>query len=147
MVIGDIADQTNILGMNAAIEAAHAGDAVGKGFAVVAGEIRKLADNSGRQAREISENLKSIKSLIDSSRESSSNAQAQFDSVMSLVSAVKNEAASIKNTMDTQNSGGNRVMGSLGEINNLIVKIRDESAKLRSSGESIVREIHSLKAI
>jgi methyl-accepting chemotaxis protein len=55
--IGDIADQTNIPGMNAAIEAAHAGDAMGKGFAVVAGEIRKPADNSGRQAREISGNL------------------------------------------------------------------------------------------
>jgi uncharacterized coiled-coil DUF342 family protein len=147
LVIGDIADQTNILGMNAAIEAAHAGDAVGKGFAVVATEIRKLADNSGHQAREISENLKSIKALIDSSRESSQDAQAQFDSVMSLVSAVRDEAASIKNAMDAQNSGGNRVINSLGEINNLIVKIRDESTNLRSSGESIVKDIYSLKAI
>jgi iron only hydrogenase large subunit-like protein len=147
MVIGDIADQTNILGMNAAIEAAHAGDAVGKGFAVVASEIRKLADNSGHQAREISENLKNIKTLIDSSQESSSNARAQFDSVMSLVDAVKDEAASIKSAMDTQSSGGNRVISSLSEINNLIVKIRDESADLKSSGESIVRDIYSLKAI
>jgi methyl-accepting chemotaxis protein len=147
LVIGDIADQTNILGMNAAIEAAHAGDAVGKGFAVVASEIRKLADNSGHQAREISGNLKDIKALIDSSRESSSNAQAQFDSVMSLIGAVKDEAASIKDAMDTQSGGGNRVINSLNEINNLIVKIRDESANLKSSGESIIRDIHSLKAI
>jgi iron only hydrogenase large subunit-like protein/ABC-type transporter Mla subunit MlaD len=147
MVIGDIADQTNILGMNAAIEAAHAGDAVGKGFAVVASEIRKLADNSGHQAREISGNLKNIKALIDSSRESSSNAQAQFDSVMSLISAVKDEAASIKDAMDAQSGGGNRVISSLNEINNLIVKIRDESANLKSSGESIIKDIHSLKAI
>jgi Na+-translocating ferredoxin:NAD+ oxidoreductase RNF subunit RnfB len=147
LVIGDIADQTSILGMNAAIEAAHAGDAVGKGFAVVAGEIRKLADNSGRQAKEISGNLKNIKDLIDSSRESSSDAQAQFDSIVSLIGAVKNEAASIKEAMDTQSSGGNRVISSLGEINNLIVKIRDESAILRESGETIVRDVHSLKAI
>jgi predicted nucleic acid-binding Zn-ribbon protein len=147
LVIGDIADETNILGMNAAIEAAHAGDAVGKGFAVVASEIRKLADNSGHQAREISADLKNIKALIDSSRESSSNAQAQFDSVMSLVSAVKDETASIKDAMDAQSSGGNRVISSLNEINNLIFKIRDESANLKSSGESIIRDIHSLKAI
>jgi iron only hydrogenase large subunit-like protein len=146
-VIGDIADQTSILGMNAAIEAAHAGEAVGRGFAVVAGEIRKLAENSGRQAKEISGNLENIKALIDDSRESSSNAQAQFDSIVSLISAVKDEAASIKSVMDAQSGGGNRVISSLNEINNLIVKIRDESAGLRSSGESIVSDIHSLKAI
>jgi hypothetical protein len=146
-VIGDIADQTSILGMNAAIEAAHAGDAIGKGFAVVAGEIRKLADNSGRQAKEISVNLENIKTLIEDSRESSNKAQAQFDSIVSLIDAVKDEAASIKNAMDAQSGGGNRVINSLNEINNLIVKIRDESAGLRSSGEAIVRDIQSLKAI
>jgi methyl-accepting chemotaxis protein len=133
--------------MNAAIEAAHAGETVGKGFAVVAGEIRKLADNSGRQAREISENLKNIKALIDSSRESSTDAQAQFDSVMSLVSAVKDEATSIKGAMDVQSGGGNRVISSLGEINNLIVRLRDESASLRSLGENIVKDISSLRAM
>jgi Na+-translocating ferredoxin:NAD+ oxidoreductase RNF subunit RnfB len=60
-VVGDIADETSILGMNAAIEAAHAGESVGKGFSVVAGEIRKLANNSGRQAGEIAQNQKTIK--------------------------------------------------------------------------------------
>jgi hypothetical protein len=147
LVIGDIADQTSILGMNAAIEAAHAGDAIGKGFAVVAGEIRKLADNSGRQAKEISGSLKNIKDLIDDSLESSGDAQAQFDSIVSLIGAVKDEAASIKEAMDAQSGGGNRVIHSLNEINNLIVKIRDESAGLRSSGETIIEDIHSLKAI
>jgi methyl-accepting chemotaxis protein len=147
LVIGDIADQTSILGMNAAIEAAHAGEAIGKGFAVVAGEIRKLADNSGRQAKEISGSLKNIKELIDDSRESSGDAQAQFDSIVSLIGAVKDEATSIKEAMDAQSSGGNRVISSLSEINNLIVKIRDESAGLRTSGETIVRDVHSLKAI
>jgi methyl-accepting chemotaxis protein len=147
LVIGDIADQTSILGMNAAIEAAHAGEAVGRGFAVVAGEIRKLADNSGRQAKEISGSLENIKTLIDSSQESSSNAQRQFDSIVSLISTVKDEASSIKSVMDAQSGGGNRVINSLNEINNLIGKIRDESAGLRTSGESIVKDIHSLKAI
>jgi methyl-accepting chemotaxis protein len=146
-VIGDIADQTSILGMYAAIEAAHAGEAVGKGFAVVAGEIRKLAENSGRQAKEISGNLENIKVLIDDSRESSGNAQRQFDSIMSLISTVKDEAASIKGAMDAQSGGGNRVVSSLNEITNLIVKIRDESANLKSSGETIVKDIYALKAI
>jgi hypothetical protein len=49
--------------------------------------------------------------------------------------------------MDAQSGGGNRVISSLNEINNLIVKIRDESANLKSSGERIIRDIHSLKTI
>jgi hypothetical protein len=66
---------------------------------------------------------------------------------VSLISAVKDEAASRKEAMDAQSSGGSRVISSLNEINNLIVKIRDESAGLRTSGETIVRDVHSLKAI
>jgi Na+-translocating ferredoxin:NAD+ oxidoreductase RNF subunit RnfB len=144
-VIGGIADETNILGMNAAIEAAHAGEAVGKGFAVVAGEIRKLADNSGKQAVEISKSLKDVKVLIENSNETSLRAQEQFDTIMSLVGAVKNEAASIREAMDAQSSGGNQVVKSLEEINSLISSIKDESSDLLSSGQGIIQDIGSLK--
>ncbi|MDR1286881.1 MAG: methyl-accepting chemotaxis protein [Treponema sp.] len=145
--IGSIADETSILGMNAAIEAAHAGEAVGRGFAVVAGEIRKLADNSGRQAVEISNNLKKIKELIINSRESSDHAREQFDRMASLIDAVKNEELRIKEAMDTQNAGSSQVLDSLGEINALVTKIRDASAALLSSGEAVVKDINSLKSM
>ncbi|MDR1410873.1 MAG: methyl-accepting chemotaxis protein [Spirochaetaceae bacterium] len=146
-VIGDIAEETSILGMNAAIEAAHAGEAVGKGFAVVAGEIRKLADNSGRQAVEIADSLKKIKGLIDTSKESSVRAQEQFDRTASMIDAVKNEELRIKESMNSQNSGGTQVLDSLSEINALIAKIKDASAGLLVSGEEVVRNISSLKAM
>jgi Na+-translocating ferredoxin:NAD+ oxidoreductase RNF subunit RnfB len=146
-VIGDIADQTSILGMNAAIEAAHAGEAVGKGFAVVAGEIRKLADNSGKQAVEIQNSLKNIKGLIDNSKESSALAEDQFNTIVELINVVKDEELRIKGTMDEQSSGSAEVMNSLQEINKLIAKVKDESSNLRDSGESIINDINALKVV
>jgi methyl-accepting chemotaxis protein len=146
-VIGDIADQTNILGMNAAIEAAHAGEAVGKGFAVVAGEIRKLAVSSGHQAVEISNSLKKIKELIDNSQESSAQAQEQFEIMMSFIDTVKDEEVRIKNAMDVQNSGGNQVLDSLNEINTLISSINEAAAALLISGQAVIEDINSLKAL
>ncbi|MDR1929786.1 MAG: methyl-accepting chemotaxis protein [Treponema sp.] len=146
-IIGDIADETNILGMNAAIEAAHAGDAVGSGFAVVAGEIRKLAANSSRQAVEIADNLKKIKTLVTHSKESSVYAQEQFSQMMALIDTVKNEELRIKEAMDAQNSGGSRVLESLNEINALIAKIKNASSELLVSGEAVIRDISSLKAM
>jgi iron only hydrogenase large subunit-like protein len=146
-VIGDIADETSILGMNAAIEAAHAGEAVGRGFAVVAGEIRKLADNSGHQAAEISGNLQKIKELINTSRESSTRAREQFDRTVALIDAVKNEELKIKEAMDSQNSGGKQVLDSFNEINALIAKIKDSSAVLLVSGEDVIQNINSLKTL
>jgi methyl-accepting chemotaxis protein len=146
-VIGGIAEETSILGMNAAIEAAHAGEAVGKGFSVVAGEIRKLANNSGHQAVEISDNLKKIKALIDASKVSSAHAEEQFDRMVSLINAVKNEELQIKETMDVQNSGGSQVLESLSEINALIAKIRDSSAALLESGQTVIQDISSLKSM
>ncbi|MDR1251014.1 MAG: methyl-accepting chemotaxis protein [Treponema sp.] len=145
--IGDIADETNILGMNAAIEAAHAGDTIGKGFAVVAGEIRKLADTSGHQAQEISNELKKVKELIATSKESSDRAQEQFDRMAALIGTVKTEEIRIKEAMDVQNSGGSQVLDSLNEINTLIANIKNASAALLSSGEAVIRDINSLKSM
>ncbi|MEK4521187.1 methyl-accepting chemotaxis protein [Psychrobacillus sp. FSL W7-1457] len=63
-VVKGISDQSNLLGLNAAIEAARAGD-VGKGFSVVANEIRKLATNSKENVNQINDITKNIQGLID----------------------------------------------------------------------------------
>jgi methyl-accepting chemotaxis protein len=79
-VMENIASQTNLLSMNAAIEAAHAGEA-GKGFAVVADEIRKLAESSGEQSKTIGTVLKKIKDSIDKITRSTENVLEKFEAI------------------------------------------------------------------
>jgi methyl-accepting chemotaxis protein len=83
-VMQNIASQTNLLSMNAAIEAAHAGEA-GKGFAVVADEIRKLAENSSVQSKTIGAVLKKIKESIDKITKSTENVLNKFEAIDSNV--------------------------------------------------------------
>jgi methyl-accepting chemotaxis protein len=120
---------------------------VGRGFAVVAGEIRKLADNSGKQAVEIQNSLKNVKTLINNFKESSALAENQFNAIVDLINMVKNEEMRIKGAMEDQTAGSAQVMNSLREINKLIAKVKNESSILRQSGESIISDISVLKAM
>jgi methyl-accepting chemotaxis protein len=83
-VISDVATQTNLLSMNAAIEAAHAGE-TGKGFAVVAQEIRKLAETTALQAKSSGEALLSVQKRIQKIAEGSSHVEQSFDGMIELI--------------------------------------------------------------
>jgi methyl-accepting chemotaxis protein len=135
-VIQKIASQTNLLAMNAAIEAAHAGD-IGKGFAVVADEIRKLAESSSEQAKTVSAVLKRIKGALDSISSASGAVLTGFAVIDDAVKTVSEHENKIRDTMETQDSDGREILNNMQNSQDITEKVR------RSSGEMLMesREI------
>ncbi|GHU39571.1 methyl-accepting chemotaxis protein [Spirochaetia bacterium] len=123
-VMQNIASQTNLLSMNAAIEAAHAGEA-GKGFAVVADEIRKLAENSSVQSKSISAVLKKIKDSIDKIIKSTDSVLLQFETIGEDVQTVSDEETNIRNAMEEQNEGSKNVLQAVSELRDLTNLVND----------------------
>ncbi|MBO5236116.1 MAG: 4Fe-4S binding protein [Spirochaetaceae bacterium] len=142
-VIRNISSQTRLLSMNAAIEAAHAGSA-GRGFSVVAEEIRKLAENSGIQAKKISKVLKNIKSLIDSTSDASGEAQQRFEQVVDLSRQVKQQEVLVQQSVSEQARGGKELLHALQQMNNLMSNVKDNSDQLKELSSKVIEEINAL---
>jgi methyl-accepting chemotaxis protein len=142
----NIASQTNLLSMNAAIEAAHAGEA-GKGFAVVADEIRKLAESSGEQAKTTSVVLKKIKDSVDKITVSTEAVLKKFEAIDSGVKTVSDQEENIRNAMEEQSEGSKQVLEAVSDLNQVTQRVRSSSEEMLLGSQQVIEESKNLGRI
>ncbi len=144
LAIASIASQTNLLAMNAAIEAAHAGEA-GKGFAVVADEIRKLSETSSSQSKRIGAELRLIVDTIKRVVDASAKSKESFNYVSTLITDTDELVRQIRAAMEEQQAGSKQILESLKLMNDSTSEVKTAGQEMKSGNQMILNEINNLQ--
>ncbi|MEE1181301.1 MAG: methyl-accepting chemotaxis protein [Treponema sp.] len=144
-IITEISSQTNLLAMNAAIEAAHAG-AAGQGFSVVSNEIRSLAENSAAQTKSIKDVVKNIENSIKEIVTASGNSSKSFDDLEKSISSMESSIQSVKEKIVEQNMESENIRSMMTLLGESSGQISESSALLKNKNQLLEQQISNLQA-
>ncbi len=145
-VITGISEQTNLLAMNAAIEAAHAGK-YGKGFAVVANEIRKLAETSASSAKEIMVHIKEIMNRISTTAQRGEDAKSGLNNIIENVKKSSKINEEINSAILKQSKEAKNVLGTTHSLVGITEEIKENMEIIFVGSKTIVKSVSDLNEL